>query len=104
MQKPGAQVSRESPPILMAAHHSAGWPARQEEDVAQGSLSSLAAFPPRREVGGAAGMFTETVLDARPNLKQIVLLAAQQEPAPLDKPQGRRAGPRGREIRNCIAD
>jgi len=38
-------------------------------------------------------MFSETVFGARPSLNRIVLFAARQEPAPLEKPQGRTAGP-----------
>jgi hypothetical protein len=52
-------------------------------NVAQGSLSSLAALPPRRGLGGAA----------QPIRIRIILFAARQEPAPLEEPQGRRAGP-----------
>jgi hypothetical protein len=45
------------------------------KDVAQGSRFSLAAFPPRRELCGAA----------RENSDYLV--AAHQEPAPLERPQ-----------------
>ena len=38
-------------------------------------------------------MFSETVFGAGPSLKRIVLFARQKEPAPLEKPQGRTAGP-----------
>ena len=38
-------------------------------------------------------MFSETVFGAGPSLKRIVLFAARQEPAPLEEPQGRTAGP-----------
>jgi len=65
----------------------------RRENVAQGSLSRLAALPPRRALGGATGMFSETVFGMGPSLKQIFLFAARQKPAPLEKPQGRRAGP-----------
>ena len=51
------------------------------KDVAQGSLSSLAALPPPRG------------LAARRVRTRIILLAARQEPVPLEKPQGRTAGP-----------
>jgi hypothetical protein len=64
-----------------------------EEYAAQGSLSSLAAFPLRRGFDGAAWMFSETVFGAGPILKRIVLIAARQEPAPREEPQGRTAGP-----------
>jgi len=43
------------PPIFMAADPSPSGQAPPGEDVAQGSLSSLAAFQPRRDCGGAAG-------------------------------------------------
>ncbi len=65
----------------------------RRRNVAQGSLSSLAALPPRRAVGGAAWVFSETVFGMAPNLKQIILFASRPEPAPLEKPQGRTAGP-----------
>jgi hypothetical protein len=54
---------------------------RARIDVAQGSLSSLAAFSLCCGLGG----------EARENLDY--LLAAPQEPGPLEEPQGRRAGP-----------
>ena len=38
-------------------------------------------------------MFSETVFGAGPSLKRIVLFAARQEPAPLEEPHGRTAGP-----------
>ena len=47
----------------------------------------------RRGFDGAAWRFSETVFGAGPSLKRIVLLAARQEPAPLEEPQGRTAGP-----------
>ncbi len=50
-------------------------------DVAQGPLSGLAALPPRRGWGGVGREKTD------------YLVAARQEPAPLEEPQGRRAGP-----------
>jgi hypothetical protein len=53
----------------------------------------LAAFPPRRDFHGAAWMFSETVLGVGPSLKRIVPFAARQEPASLEEPQGRTAGP-----------
>jgi len=38
-------------------------------------------------------MFSETVFGAGPSLKRIVLFATQQEPASVEEPQGRTAGP-----------
>ena len=38
-------------------------------------------------------MFSETLFGAGPSLKRIVLFAARQEPASLEEPQGRTAGP-----------
>jgi len=38
-------------------------------------------------------MFSETAFGAGPGLERIVLFAAQQEPVPLEEPQGRTAGP-----------
>jgi hypothetical protein len=38
-------------------------------------------------------MFSETVLGVGPSLKRIVPFAARQEPASLEEPQGRTAGP-----------
>jgi hypothetical protein len=67
--------------------------AMPEGNVAQGSLSSLAALPLRRGFDSAASTLSETVFRAEPSLERIVPLAARQEPAPLEKPQGRRAGP-----------
>jgi hypothetical protein len=64
-----------------------------DSQVAQGSLSSLAAFAPRHGFGGAACTFSETVVGVGPSLKRIVLFATRQEPAPLETPQGRTAGP-----------
>jgi len=63
-----------------------------DENVAQGSLSSLAAFPLRNGFDGAAWMFSETVFGAGPSLKRIVLFAARQEPAPLEEPSAIKIG------------
>ena len=38
-------------------------------------------------------MFSESVFVAGPSLNRIVLLATRQEPASLEEPQGRTAGP-----------
>jgi len=58
-------------------YRDAGWVARQDrrrkENVAQGPLSGLAALPPPRAVGGAAGMLAETAFGVGPNPKQIFL-------------------------------
>jgi len=56
-------------------------------NVAQGSLSSLAAFPPRRGFDGAASRHLYRVarprfLRAWPMIIRITLFAARQEPAP----------------------
>jgi hypothetical protein len=69
-------------------HHYQRWihKSGSDENVAQGSLFSLAAFPPRRDFDGAARMFSETVFGAGRSLKRIVLLAARQEPASLEGP------------------
>jgi len=50
------------------------------ETVAQGPLSGPAALPPRRELGGAAN-------------ERIIDYATGQQPLPVEKPQGRKAGP-----------
>ena len=71
---------------------------RRWENVAQGSLSSLAAFPLRRGFDGAASRYLHPLtcpqfLRTRPMIIRITLLATQQEPASLEEPQGRTAGP-----------
>ena len=38
-------------------------------------------------------MFSESVFVAGPSLNRIVLFATRQEPASLEEPQGRTAGP-----------
>ncbi len=63
---------------------------RRQENVALGPLFGLAAFPPRR------------ALDVAAQENRIILFAARQQPAPLEKPQGRRAGPALRRPRGRI--
>ena len=61
------------------------------EKVAQGPPSGPAALPPRRALGDAD---KKRFLDFPSRSKtRIVLWAARQVPAPLEEPQGRRAGP-----------
>ena len=63
-------------------------------DVAQGSRFSLAAIPPRPALGGVDGGGFQVACSRRSQLgRRIILFAARQVPAPLEKPQGRRAGP-----------
>jgi len=66
---------------------------RRWRNVAPGSLSSLAVLPPRRGFHGAAWMSSEAAFGAGQSLKRIILFATRQEPASLEEPQGRTAGP-----------
>jgi hypothetical protein len=67
-------------------------------DVAQGSLSSPSAdgrLFHRTVVWAARPVegFQVSWFEARPVKIRVILLAARQEPAPLERPQGRTAGP-----------
>jgi len=66
-----------------------GW---HEEDVAQGSLSSLAAFLARRDFDGAAFTLGERCFE-RGQRSANHSEAARQVPAPMEEPQDRKAGP-----------
>jgi hypothetical protein len=74
--------SKGKPTVTRALTVASRCPARHaRKEVAQGSLCSLAAFPSRRGFEAGRVRF------------RIILLAARREPAPLEKPQGRTAGP-----------
>jgi hypothetical protein len=78
--------SKEKPTATKALTMATRCPARlARKEVAQGSLSSPSADG--RLFHRAAGWA------ARPVRIRIILLAARQGPAPLEKPQGRTAGP-----------
>jgi hypothetical protein len=63
-------------------------------DVAQGSRFSLAALPPRPALDRADGEGSQVACSSRSQPgSRIIRFAARQVPAPLEKPQGRRAGP-----------
>jgi hypothetical protein len=58
----------------------------------QGSRSSPAAFPPRRRFDGAIKLVMVS-FQARSEKTKITQCAARKRLAPLEEPQGRRAGP-----------
>ncbi len=64
-----------------------------EGNVAQGPRFGPAAFQPRHGFAGAACTFSETVFGGGPSLDRIILFATRPEPASLEEPQGRTAGP-----------
>jgi hypothetical protein len=66
---------------------------RARKNAAQGSLSSLAGFAQRRSLGGVAnGKFSGRLDQGAAHENSNYLVAVRKEPAPLKKPQRRRAG------------